>query len=171
MNMPETESLSVKKADVATTTIFVSVNLEKIINDVKNSLLLNQYDGKGKKIVKIPRKLEGNYISYSENASGTPAIASTFDMVDGNNIVFQLQDTSGAAVSKLKWNGIVQDYNNLTYIKSLSKDLIATYSVTYLPRQPITDLIETDDIDFYIKFTNGNDKFVVYWDPKVKIRR
>jgi len=170
MNMPETESLNVNKADVTTTTIFVSVNLEKILNDVTNSLLLNQYDGKGRKIVKIPRKIEGNYISYSENASGTPAITSTFDMVNGNNIVFQLQDTSGAAVSNLKWKGIVQDYNNLTYIKKLSKPLIATYSVTYLPRQPTADLIETDDIDFYIKFTSGDDTFVVYWDPKVRIR-
>lgn len=150
-----------------TLTFYANLNLNQLAADINSGKVAHKFDGKGRKLVELTEAQEQTYLFYSTDSAGTEVVTPPFDIYFGDTVECSVQQApSDGDNVKAKWQGIIQDNFNLQKVKA-SKKMQAAY-LAVLPQHVRS---ETDNVSIFAKFTVNGEKFLVGWDPQVKVVR
>jgi hypothetical protein len=162
MNIVQTATSDNEVKSKMTTTIYINMAFTKLATDINSSALEHQFNGKGRKIALLPEALESTYLSYSSDEAGEDTILPPFEINNGDNIEFILQnDSTEEDKARYKWKGIVQNRYDLRLVSGKK----STYKAV------AKETPETDSVFININFKLNGNKFSATWDPQVKIKK
>jgi len=162
--------------------VYVNVNFEAIAAGINQGAAGDcQFNGKGRKINSLAPDYESNYVYYSSVPNSEPKgknnITPPISINKGQKVKFILQPWPGTTppVDK-KWKDITQSEYCLQSVPGEKGTYIGIHETPVKPKPQDDD----DAVTFHVKFdmteTNSKgtimiDKYLVSWDPAVRIRK
>jgi len=167
MNIAQTAS-ETTEVKVAKTQVFVNIDFKGIADGINQAPPGSyQFNGKGRIIAALPPSLEDQYVYYSWDSAGSDHIPQPIPLNNGEKVKFIVQEVPGSNCNaNPTWKGIIQNIYALQLVSGKKSTYLAVNS---------TDVTEEDKVTFNVKFRIKGEKvktkYLVSWDPRVKVKR